>query len=154
MNSSKSPTLTSSILDRLIETDSIAKTGFGYTLPKMREAIRRDLEVLFNTLPVLDESSTVSPELRRSVLAYGFPDLTSLQGDPSRIQRLLVQQIQSTLSYFEPRLRDVRISPTGLNQFEDGTITVMIEARLTDSPEHRFEFSISFHSKGGHHSVS
>lgn len=153
MNRSKGPVFLPSILDRLIEGDSLLRAG-GRTLDDLRETIRRDLETLFNTLPVIDESPALSPELQRSVLGYGFPDLTSLSGDPARIQRLLAQRVQSALARFEPRLRDVRVSPSETRPGGDGTLGFAVEASLTDSPEHRLQFSLALHSKGGHHFVA
>lgn len=153
MNRSKAPVFLPSILDRLIEGESPPRTG-PHTIDDLRETIRRDLEILFNTLPVIDESPALSAELQRSVLGYGFPDLTSLSGDPARIQRQLVQRVQSALARFEPRLRDVRVKPSEARPHGDGTLGFAVEANLTDAPEHRFQFSVALHSKGGHHFVS
>ena len=69
-----------SILDRLIDPTS-AGTSWrrGYGIEQMAAAVQRDLEDLLNTRvsnPRLAESCS---ECRRSILAYGLPDLVSLQ---------------------------------------------------------------------------
>lgn len=87
----------------------------------LREAVRRDIEALFNTerfestplfsdaeaeqaadsLPVLEDF----PEVRRSVINYGVP---SFSGRSSRDfdRDELAREIRSVLNIFEPRLKD------------------------------------------------
>jgi type VI secretion system protein ImpF len=87
----------------------------------LREAVRRDIEALFNTerfesapllsdveaeqaadsLPMLEDF----PEVRRSVVNYGVP---SFSGRSSRDfdRDALAREIRSVLNIFEPRLKD------------------------------------------------
>lgn len=87
----------------------------------LREAVRRDIEALFNTerfeaLPLLSdvEDEQVSdnrlnlqdfPEVRRSVVNYGVP---SFSGRSSRDfdRDALAREIKTVLANFEPRLKE------------------------------------------------
>ncbi|MBZ9942470.1 type VI secretion system baseplate subunit TssE [Mesorhizobium sp. BR1-1-13] len=87
----------------------------------LREAVRRDIEALFNTerfeaTPLLSdlENEQVSdkppsladfPEVRRSVVNYGVP---SFSGRSSRDfdRDVLAREIRAVLATFEPRLKD------------------------------------------------
>jgi type VI secretion system protein ImpF len=87
----------------------------------LREAVRRDIEALFNTerfesKPLLSDLETEQasdtlpaledfPEVRRSVVNYGVP---SFSGRSSRDfdRDLLAREIKSVLGIFEPRLKE------------------------------------------------
>lgn len=87
----------------------------------LREAVRRDIEALFNTerfeaMPLLSDLEAEQaadslpaledfPEVRRSVVNYGVP---SFSGRSSRDfdRDALAREIRSVLSVFEPRLKD------------------------------------------------
>lgn len=86
----------------------------------LREAVRRDIEALFNTeryeaSPLLSDAETEQaadslpaledfPEVRRSVVNYGVP---SFSGRSSRDfdRETLAREIRAVLATFEPRLR-------------------------------------------------
>lgn len=87
----------------------------------LREAVRRDIEALFNTerfecMPLLAESEDDFatdnmldlddfPEVRRSVVNYGVPSFSGrLARDFDR--EALAKEIKSVLATFEPRLKD------------------------------------------------
>jgi type VI secretion system protein ImpF len=87
----------------------------------LREAVRRDIEALFNTerfeaTPMLSDSEIEHaaddppdlmdfPEVRRSVVNYGVP---SFSGRSSRDfdRETLAREIRQVLANFEPRLKD------------------------------------------------
>lgn len=118
----------------------------------LREAVRRDIEALFNTerfessplvadhemeqidesLPDLDDF----PEVRRSVVNFGVP---SFSGRSARDfdHDLLAAEIQNILATFEPRLKkDATTVEVTLNEKGTG-LTIEIDAVLimTPSPE-------------------
>src|SRR5262249_27140855 len=69
-----------SLLDRLIDPESAGTAILiGYDERKMRDAVRRDLEELLNTRQTHVGLSPGYVELNRSILAYGLPDLVSLE---------------------------------------------------------------------------
>lgn len=86
----------------------------------LREAVRRDIEALFNTerfesTPLLSDLETEQasdlpalddfPEVRRSVINYGVP---SFSGRSSRDfdRDALAREIKTVLAIFEPRLKE------------------------------------------------
>jgi type VI secretion system protein ImpF len=87
----------------------------------LREAVRRDIEALFNTerfeaMPLLSDAETEQlretllgledfPEVRRSVVNYGVP---SFSGRSSRDfdRETLAREIRAVLTTFEPRLKE------------------------------------------------
>jgi type VI secretion system lysozyme-like protein len=74
------------------------------------DAIRRDLEVLFNTRRPVSSLPDSAGELRNSLIEYGLPAVRgSGPISPSRRERLR-QEIESAIQRFEPRLVNVRVS--------------------------------------------
>jgi type VI secretion system protein ImpF len=119
--------LVPSLLDRLIDPDfEGAGLNRGYSPRQMMEAVRRDLEELFNT----HQSSVGVPEHYRevlsSVVAYGLPDLPSLYHASENRGQDIPRLIAEVVTRFEPRLRDVRV--------------VMVEGE--DKVKHRARFHI------------
>lgn len=97
-----------SLLDRLTDLNPTAKTDTleerVISLRRLRESVIRDLEWLLNT-GCLEISRELSgyPEVRRSVLNYGIPDILGTsagQKDSASIERAVRQAILD----FEPRL--------------------------------------------------
>src|SRR5205085_12568928 len=78
-----------SILDRLIDPESAGTAILvGYDERKMLAAVRRDLEELLNTrqthVGYNEAHARAYPELNRSILTYGLPDLVTLEAITSR----------------------------------------------------------------------
>jgi len=118
----------------------------------LREAVRRDIEALFNTerfeaVPVLSDLEAEQaadslpalddfPEVRRSVINYGVP---SFSGRSSRDfdREGLAREIRAVLANFEPRLKE---SDTKVNvTLGDKTMGLKIEIDavliMTPTPE-------------------
>ncbi len=84
----------------------------------LRESVRRELEQLLNTrcsFPLRPPSGA-----ERSVINYGLPDFSSLSASSGDDQNLLQELIRSTVSFFEPRLRDVTVEVAQLARHEQG----------------------------------
>ncbi len=99
----------------------IESRGIVVSSRVLREAVRRDIEALFNTerfeaFPLLSDYETEQgfdnppslddfPEVRRSVVNYGVP---SFSGRSSRDfdREILAREIKTILGTFEPRLRE------------------------------------------------
>ena len=130
-----------SLLDRLIdnepEKDVESRTDRVLSLRQLRSAVLRDLAWLFNTsrLDALQDLSDY-PEVRRSVLNYGIPDLTGHTAssiDTKDLERVLRQAVLE----FEPRLlRDSLRIRLELNedQMNHNAMTFNIEAQLWAQP--------------------
>lgn len=97
-----------SLLDRLTDDDP-GKREEGrdqrvISANRLRECVTRDLGWLLNTVWMESDQSLESvPEVQKSVLNYGIPDLTgtAISGlDASALQR----RLRETILQFEPRL--------------------------------------------------
>jgi len=96
------------LLDRLTDEDPRAETESRgqriITLRRYREAVGRDLGWLFNSAARPDDDPIYEhPEVARSVLNYGVPDLCGLTAggvEPAELERRLRQAILN----FEPRI--------------------------------------------------
>jgi type VI secretion system protein ImpF len=104
---------------------------------RLRDSVLRDLGWLFNTtnLESLKDLSGM-PEVARSVLNFGLPDLaghTSSSVDPARLESLLRQAIWD----FEPRLIpssvEVRLT-VNPDEMNHNSMSFVIEARLWAQP--------------------
>jgi type VI secretion system protein ImpF len=130
-----------SLLDRLTDDDreqrQESREKRVLSPARLRECVRRDLTWLFNTthLAVLEDLDK-HPEVQRSVLNYGMPDLagrTTSSVDVRALERLLVKVIAD----FEPRLIKssvrVRISADG-HTMGHNAMVFDIEAELWAQP--------------------
>ena len=122
-----------SVLDRLL--DDGEPTGVN-DLIALRESVRRDLESLLNTRRLYVPVSDDYPELQKSVLLFGVPDITSLGRDAPATRSRLLAHIEEAIAVFEPRLTNVRVaivdnpSAGGLRQ-----VHFRIQAMLLADPE-------------------
>jgi type VI secretion system protein ImpF len=114
----------------------------------LREAVRRDIEALFNTerfeaVPLLSDleneqiadnppSLAGFPEVRRSVVNYGVP---SFSGRSSRDfdRETLAREIRSVLATFEPRLKESATKVT-VNLGDKSGLKIEIDAVLIMTP--------------------
>ena len=97
-----------SLLDRLTddEPDKSQESRDRRVLSsqRLRDSVRRDLNWLFNTTNLASvESLELYPEVERSILNYGLPDLAGRTA--SSIDRdLLERQLRRAIWEYEPRL--------------------------------------------------
>lgn len=129
------PGLMPSLLDRLTDPESLAGAGArGYSPHQMLEAVRRDLEDLFNTHQSDTGVAEGYEEVRRSVVTFGLPDLPSIAertgGDPEAVRRILLDAI----GRFEPRLREVRVTVLEDAAHGNRRLALRIEGRLNVDP--------------------
>src|SRR5437660_12020505 len=99
-----------SFLDRLIDPDSGGTSWRrGYGVEQMTDAVRRDLEDLLNTRQSHTGLPEAFKEVHQSLIAYGLPDLTSLNAFTAQQRSDIAGVIESAVAQFEPRLKDVRV---------------------------------------------
>jgi type VI secretion system protein ImpF len=123
-----------SLLDRLIDDEPDHKQESRerrvLSLPRLREAVLRDLAWLFNTKQLgISEDLSDFPFVARSVLNFGMPDLTGSTVaalDPVALER----QVRECICHFEPRLR-----------------RQTLEVRVTHAP-HDYNRSLEFEITG------
>ena len=130
-----------SLLDRLTDdersNEKESRDKRVLSLRRLREGVIRDLAWLLNTANLaVTEDLDPYPEVRRSVLNYGIPDMTgktSSSTDPSEIERFLKQAILD----FEPRiLRNglrVLVSVTDA-QMSHNAMTIEIQGEIWAQP--------------------
>ncbi len=109
----KQPHLQASLLDRLIDYEpGVSREpvqnhfpGFG----QIKARVIRDLERLLNTKGTVMVPPPSYPEINRSLFNYGLTDFTSHNPKSQTIRQRLRQKIESAISCFEPRLKNVTV---------------------------------------------
>lgn len=131
-----------SLLDRLTddEPDKRQESRHERVLSpaQLRESVRRDLGWLLNTTNLASIQPDIEryPEVARSTLNYGLPDLagkTAKSIDPLLLARMLREAIIA----FEPRLlrESVRVTPSApSDEMSQNAVTFSIEATLWAQP--------------------
>ncbi|MDQ3332217.1 MAG: type VI secretion system baseplate subunit TssE, partial [Planctomycetota bacterium] len=116
----------------------------------IREGVRRDLEMLLNTVHTRPGLASSDSELAVSVLTYGLPDLTMRALDDPVEQGLLCELIRNTIGRFEPRLREVHVSVRKAESRLARTIQLQIDAVLHVDPLiERIAFDTLIEATGG-----
>jgi type VI secretion system protein ImpF len=130
-----------SLLDRLTDEDPTSRHEAPekrvLSANRLRESVRRDLTWLFNTTnmgTIVD--LTRLPEVERSTLNFGIPDLTGRTAQ-SLDQPSLIRALRRAIWDYEPRLLrntvkvDVTVDPDGHGS---NTMRFHIEAELWSQP--------------------
>jgi type VI secretion system protein ImpF len=124
-----------SILDRLTDPESAGTAILtGYTVERMYAAVLRDLEDLLNTVHTARDIPAEFADVRDSIVAYGLPDLTSVESISADHRNAIARTIRRAIERFEPRLRAVKVT---LLKDEDATrmaLKFRIDARLAVDP--------------------
>lgn len=108
--------VTQSVLDRLLDLNPDEKADPPITrlesVRRLKNALKRDMEWLLNTrhCPVIDEMEDDPGELKRSLLNYGLPDISSMSVKSGKDHTRLLRQMEEAVVIFEPRLRNVRVT--------------------------------------------
>jgi type VI secretion system protein ImpF len=127
-----------SLLDRLSDDEPYKKVESRdqrvLSFQRLKRSVVRDIEWLLNagclesTLDLHDY-----PQVRRSVLNYGVPDLTGTTAsnvDAATLERMLRKRILN----FEPRLLPMSLRVRVTNKDEHNTILIEIEGELWSQP--------------------
>ena len=85
---------------------------------ELRKLVNSDLVALFNTTNLESaEDLSSTPEVRTSILNFGFPDLTRLTIDENEVNTI-AREIETALRIFEPRL-----APDSIKARRDALVT-------------------------------
>lgn len=128
-----------SVLDRLIDEDLRIPEKLltrSESLRKLRDGVRRDLEWLLNTrFPVI--LAPPQSQLARSLYMYGIPDVTSMSAKNMADRQTLLQAMQDTITRFEPRIANARVSIAPDQDEKIPVLRFIIEGllRVDPSPE-------------------
>jgi type VI secretion system protein ImpF len=116
-----------------LKTEGMDRSFF--TMKRLRDSVFRDLEWLLNANNAESvEDLEKYPEVRRSVYNYGLP---SLAGKPSSSINVdtLAEEVAAAISFFEPRLSQVRVTPEGRIAGTDSfSLSFQVEAELWGQP--------------------
>ncbi|MET1415348.1 type VI secretion system baseplate subunit TssE [Roseibium sp. HPY-6] len=110
--------------------------SYGVTEHTLLAEVRRDLQALLNTVN-LNSTQDLSdfPEVERSILNFGLPDLSVHVVDTIRIERL-ADDIREALIRFEPRMDPRTLQVVRDTEFESDTFKVrfLIKAEIRCDP--------------------
>ena len=102
-----------SVLDRLLDSDpGVSQEPVQFRLQSVREvkaSVIRDIENLLNTRKSPEEPPRDFRHLQDSLLVYGLRDFTALNPRSAATRQLLRAEIETMISRFEPRLRNVAV---------------------------------------------
>jgi type VI secretion system protein ImpF len=130
-----------SLLDRLTdeEPDKLQESRERRVLSsqRLRDSVRRDLNWLFNTTNLAAvQSLETYPEVERSTLNYGLPDLAGRTG--SSVDRDLMERLlRRAIWEYEPRLlrSSIRVKLTvNHNELNHNAMNFSIQAELWAQP--------------------
>ncbi len=144
-----------SILDRLIDPGSSGtRARPGYTVEDIIRVVRRDLEDLLNTRHTAGELTGQFAEVRRSIAAYGLPDLTSLNVVTPQQRQEISRTLEKVIATFEPRLKDVRAKVIDVGgESKDRNIRFHIDAKLAMDPAPAVGLEAVLELGSGHYSL-
>lgn len=106
------------------------------TETQLRAEVARDLDALLNTTNL---ASTVdlddAPNVARSILNYGLPDIVSRTIDEARVKEI-PGEVEEAISLFEPRLIRDTVRVTRDMWFDPGTLAIrfIVRADLACDP--------------------
>ncbi len=133
--------LVPSVLDRLLDDQPGVSREPAFDrlqdLVGLKKAVARDLEALLNTRQeILEELPAEFTEVRRSLLAYGLPDFTSMSVRSDRDRTQMRRAVEDAIALFEPRLTRVRVTVEP-PQAHDQALRFRIDAlvRVEPAPE-------------------
>jgi type VI secretion system protein ImpF len=106
--------VTLSVFDRLIDLEPKSSVEAppprAESIRRLRAAVRRDLEWLLNSRRVAIPPDPALEEVNESVYVYGIRDISSVSLSSMEEQDKLLQHIRKTISLFEPRLKEVKVT--------------------------------------------
>lgn len=119
------------LFDRLLQGDSIETDRNGdRAMRELRESVRRDLEILFNTRPAHLSIDREFEELQKSLLSFGLPALQNLSLATTAQQNQFRVRLEALVRRFEPRLRDLVVEVLSSANSLDRTLRFRIHAVL------------------------
>ena len=134
----KKKKLRPSILDRLLDNDPgnamDIDPGQHQKLKDLRNSVRRDLENLLNTRLRIIDPNDEHPELKKSLLNYGLPDLATVNILDKESRKAFVTQLETLLMEFEPRFKSVNVNYLENANTLDRTLRFRIDALLYADP--------------------
>ena len=140
-----------SLVDRLVDSDPRSTREIrplrAFDREAFRASVRRDLGWLLNTRTPLPAGEFDRREL--TVIDYGIPDFGSYSPESISDMKLMAKRITRAVTFFEPRLQQVRIEFRE-KMDDERSIGAVIEAELvTDEVREPVSFLTVFQQKTG-----
>lgn len=143
-----------SILDRLIDPESAGTAILiGYDERRMFQAVRRDLEELLNTRQTHVGFPEAFEQVHRSIVAYGLPDLATLEAITTKQREGIASRIQRIIEQFEPRLKDVKVEYVPSENRSERSLKFKVDARLAVDPSPEVAFDTVLELSSGQYEV-
>lgn len=129
--------ITPSVLDRLLDDrpdlSREPAASRQTSLRLLKQAVKRDLEWLFNTRRDPEPPPEEMAEVGRSLAAFGLPDFTTTNVKNPADRDALRRAVEDAVRVFEPRLQDVEVAIETVGDV-DRSMRFRIEARLRVEP--------------------
>ena len=103
---------------------------------ELRRLVGSDISALLNTVNLNSvEDLANAPEVRKSILNFGFPDLASLSIDENKVLGV-AKQLETALRDFEPRLapQSIKVRRDETVSAEELRVRFLISAELRVEP--------------------
>ncbi len=131
-------TLQQPLLDRLIDLEPWVKAealpSRAQAIRSLKESIKRDLEWVFNTRKIEEEAPKSMVELRHSLYHFGLMDMTSIRLHSAEDEKNLLRAIETAVEFFEPRLKQVRVTSQEPLYKQERNLHFQIDAMLMIDP--------------------
>ena len=132
-----------SLLERLTDLEpnrtADGPTNFESSARAFRDSVQRDVEWLLNTRRSMIPVPDAYVEVARSVFTFGLPDTSGLAVGTAAGRRVLLSNLQETVTRFEPRLGEPQVrlvDATTPGALPLVRFTVAAILRMDPSPEH------------------
>ncbi|GJM43390.1 MAG: hypothetical protein DHS20C21_02320 [Gemmatimonadota bacterium] len=126
------------VLDRLIgdENGPPSRTDLRIGVAELRAAVRRDLEWLLNTRLSFTAHLDPYPEAKRSMLAYGLPDLGAYSLASALDSGQICREMKLVIQTFEPRLakRSIHVEFVPVDDITDFSMHFRITGTIDVDP--------------------
>lgn len=121
-----------SVLDRLLDdapySPADPPVSYAVQVREMREAIRRDLELLLNTRRCIQSPGIAYAELQNSLCTFGVDGVVSANLMTDEAKLALARSIERSISRFETRLSNVRVTILKSRSMTARALRMRIEA--------------------------
>jgi type VI secretion system protein ImpF len=106
--------VTQSLLDRLIDREPNLNgdppVSRAQSVRLLKAALRRDLEWLLNSRRVANADPGDFAYLGKSLYFYGLPDFSAMSLSSPRDRNTLLRELERSVAFYEPRLKNIRVT--------------------------------------------
>jgi type VI secretion system protein ImpF len=130
--------VTQSVLDRLLDLElrEAADPQFSRAMSvrNYKAGVRRDLQWLLNTKRTPEPAGPDYFHSRRSLFNYGIPDFSVLSSTSHKDRNRLLTEMEECIGFFEPRLKNVKVTLVNTDGLTTKMLRFQIEATLMMDP--------------------